>query len=74
MATRSHTVSTIQRKQRRSDTKPSRTVTDEELRLAFEALADGAEVITVETFAQKLKDFKVHNFRELVGDTGELTF
>lgn len=57
-----------------STKKRSRSVTDEELRLAFEALTGGAEVLTVETFAQKTKDFRIHNFRELIGESGQLTF
>ncbi|KAH7827792.1 uncharacterized protein MONOS_9118 [Monocercomonoides exilis] len=50
------------------------SVTDEELRLAFELLADGEERLSVETFAQKTKDFHIHNFRELIGESGSITF
>ena len=49
-------------------------VSDEELRLAFDALGGKDGILTVETFAQKAKDFRIHNFRELIGDTGQLSF
>ena len=49
-------------------------VSDEELRLAFDALGGKDGILTVETFAQKAKDFRIHNFREIIGDTGQISF
>jgi hypothetical protein len=50
------------------------SVSDEEFRLGFEALSGGSDSISVESFAQKVKDFHIHNFRELVGESGEISF
>ncbi|KAA6400372.1 MAG: hypothetical protein EZS28_004097 [Streblomastix strix] len=42
--------------------------------MAFDLLTDGDQVLTVEKFAAKTRDFHVHNFRELIGEKNYLSF
>jgi hypothetical protein len=43
-------------------------VTEEEIRLAFDFITEGESAITTEMLAQKLRDLKIHNYRELMGE------
>ncbi|KAK2952124.1 hypothetical protein BLNAU_12975 [Blattamonas nauphoetae] len=49
-------------------------ISDQELRMAFEALSGNTDLITTENLIKLLKPFHIHNFRELVGEKGSLTF
>jgi hypothetical protein len=51
-----------------------RHVTEDEIRIAYEFLADGENDLTAEILYSHMRDFKFHNYREMIGEKSVMKY